>query len=85
MNKQAVAQELVKIAGLLSEMRVLRKQTLGDYSKYTFELPVVKKGTISALNAWARAQGFKWIRDQSLFGGHWADPVTGEAYMFDTM
>jgi len=88
MNRIAVAQELVKIAGLLSEMRVLRKQSLGSptaMTDYIFQLPVVKRGTMAQLNSWAKSQGFTFIRDSSLFRGHYSDPITGDSFLFDTM
>ena len=79
MNKQAVAAELVRIAKSLVSVE-LRLQSLdGDTS--ILRLPIVKRGTIPEVSAWARSKGFKWIRDNSIYGGHWADPVTGEAYL----
>lgn len=85
MNDLKAAREIVQVAGLLSEMRVLRRMGRGDWEKHVFQLPVVKRGTVQALNAWAKAQGFEFIRDTSLFKGHWADPENGDSYLFDTM
>jgi hypothetical protein len=84
-NKTAVAQELVKIAkDLLAATAVLRLLTLEDSHKHIFELPIVKSGSVEMLNSWARASGFKFVKDTSLFGGYWTDPETGDGYMFDT-
>lgn len=83
-DKTAVAQELVKIAkDLLSRTVVLRLMSTQEH-KHTFELPIVKSGSIEMLNGWARSQGFVFIKDSSLFGGHWSDPATGDSYLFDT-
>ena len=82
MNRTAIAKELVAIAKeLMADSVELRLQTLEDADTNVLRLPVVKRGTMSAVNSWARAQGFKFIRDSTIYGGHWTDTETGEAYL----
>lgn len=58
------------------------------YQRYGFgdrDRKVVKKGTLSALNSWAKNKGFEFVRESgSLFGGYWRDEV-GNTYEVDVM
>jgi hypothetical protein len=45
----------------------------------------VRKGTLPALNSWARLQGLEFVRETgSLFGGYWVDEA-GNGYEVDVM
>ena len=43
---------------------------------------IVKKGTIAAINKWAKSKGLRFRRDRSLFGGSYFGPG-GEWYDAD--
>jgi len=45
---------------------------------------ILKKGTIPELNNFAKEQGWKFVRDRSLFGGYFVDPK-GNGYFFDIL
>ena len=46
---------------------------------------VVRRGTLPALNAWARRQGLEFVREPgSLFGGYWRDEE-GNSYEVDVV
>jgi len=46
------------------------------------KLDVVKEGTLTVLNKWAKSQGYEWQSDSSLFGGYWVGD-DGDCYVFD--
>jgi hypothetical protein len=82
MNRTAVAKELMAIVkGLMADSVELRLRTLEDGDTPVLRLPIVKRGTMSSVNNWARAQGFKFVKDSTIYGGHWTNPQTGDAYL----
>lgn len=50
------------------------RQTIFDY-------PVVEHfNTIEAANQWAQKMGYRWVKDQSVYGGYWVDKE-GNGYL----
>lgn len=49
----------------------------GDMFKGGLTSPIFV-GTLPELNNYAIKQGWKWKRNQSLFGGYWVDPKSDE-------
>lgn len=65
---------------------VLRKLTILDVLQGLdeFTAPIVKTDRrLDRLNNWARGKGFKFKIDQSIFGGYFVDPTTGDSYSFN--
>ena len=47
----------------------------------THYLPVVKRGSPATLWKWATDRGWEWKRDQSVHGGRFVDPKTGNCLL----
>jgi hypothetical protein len=49
-------------------------------NKGTFDLPIIRRGSLRELAAYAARRGWRWRPDGTVFGGYWYDN-DGNAYI----
>jgi hypothetical protein len=75
----SLSKEVVEIP--IIEVRKLGKAELELGSNAThFDYPIVFRGLMDDVNEWCKVQGFRFVKDTSIYGGYYADK-DGDAYL----